>query len=370
MGEGLIASTSANQISTLYQQIAPVNNSPDPAQAVRLESTNIFSRPVAVPVFTGLLDCGHVAARTWFYLRAVDAKGQGWVETKVIELAEWMGLTRQTIYTHISNKIFFPQVHKTPTGRIRIYLAGIANVAIAVGLSSVKELGACAEYDPTWLSNHMVAVTYGTELEVQNGQRQAYKSALNSSKGVDKDKIIDPAFAAIAHSKKESKLRKAQDKRRSERGRSVVLQGFKSRGFRMFRIGFDQLVPGITQEEIGKRLNRSTRTIKRRLANTTRIRYGIAPLNRRRVIQKLAPDVEKRFGQYLDHMNLDFASVSYGDRIIQIGRFKVGEEAPQVYRLLTNVYDVNESAFVLLSARCARSRVKRIIKRLQEKNNA
>lgn len=323
-----------------------------------------------MPVFTGLLDCGHVAARTWFYLRAVDTMSQGWVDIKIVELAEWMGLSRYTIYRHISNKIFFPQVHKTPTGKVRIYLAGIANVAIAVGIDSVKELGACAEYDPKWLCSHMLSVTYGTELEVQNGQRQAFQSAIKSSKGVDRDKVIDPAFAAIAHSKKEVRLNKARDKKRKERGRSVVLRGFKSRSFRFFRIGFDQLVPGVTHDEISKRLGRSSRTIARRLSNTTRIRYGIAPLHRRRVIQKLAPDVEKRATEYLNHMHLDFASLSLGDRIVQIGRFKIGEEAPQIYRLLTNVYSFNDDAFVLLSARCARARTKRLIKRIKEKSDA
>jgi hypothetical protein len=154
----------------------------------------------------------------------------------------------------------------------------------------------------------------------------------------------------------------ARDKRRKELGRSVVLRGFKSRSFRYFRIAPDQLVPGITQKDMALRLNRSVRTIRRRLSNTTRIRYGIAPLNRRRVLQKLEPDTEKHFAEYLDSIHANYASVGYGDRIIQIGRIKIGEEAPQVYRLLTNIYNF-DTPFELMSARCARSRFKRAIKR-------
>jgi hypothetical protein len=330
-----------------------------------LERSASLAYPAAVVVFSGLLDCGHGAIRTWFALRAVDTKGQGWVDFKIADLANWMGCDRSTIYRHLSNKVFFPQVMKY-AGKVRVFLKSVAKVAADLGFDTVKSLGACAEFDPKWLGKHMLSVTYGTELEVQNGQRQAYRTAIYSSKGAQREKIVDPNFAAIAHSKKEDKLRKARDKRRQELGRSVVVQGFKPRSYRMFRIRFDQLVPGVTQEEIGKRLGRSTRTIKRRLNNTTRIRYGIAPLNRRRVIQELAPDVEKRFADYLNHMNLDFASVKYGNLVIQIGRFKVGEEKVRIYRLLTNAYDFNENAFTLLSARCARARTKRLLKRIKE----
>jgi hypothetical protein len=153
-------------------------------------------------------------------------------------------------------------------------------------------------------------------------------------------------------------------RRRKELGRSIVLSGFSPKAFRYFRIGHDQSVPGITQKEIGKRLNRSEQTIQRRLSNRTRVRAGIAPITRRRVIQKLTPDVQKRFTEYLDYINTNYASVTLDDCIIQIGRIKIGEEQPQAYRLLTNVYEFN---FPLLSARRARSRVNRLAKTIEKR---
>jgi uncharacterized protein YnzC (UPF0291/DUF896 family) len=342
----------------LYTKTSPVNKSADLIPKIKSDKF-----PVAVQVFSGLLDCGHPAVRTWFALRAMDVIGQGWVDIRVIDFAGWLGVTRYTTYRHIANKVFFPQVHRTAEGKVRVYLAGIAPVAIALGFTTVKSLGACTEFLPEWVGRGFVSRLQSTELEAQNAQRQAYRTAIKSAKGgLERSKIIDPAKAAIAHSKIEKRLIGARDKRRKELGRSVVLRGFKSRSFRYFRIAPDQLVPGITQKDMALRLNRSVRTIRRRLSNTTRIRYGIAPLNRRRVLQKLEPDTEKHFAEYLDSIHANYASVGYGDRIIQIGRIKIGEEAPQVYRLLTNIYHF-DTPFELMSARCARSRFKRAIKR-------
>jgi hypothetical protein len=329
-------------------------------QACPLENVVQGRLPLAVRIFAGLLDCGRSAVRTWFALRAIST--QGWVDIKVAEIAKWLSCDRSIVYRHLGDKIFFPQVSRVG-GKVRVYLAGIAKVGIALGYTTAKSLGACTEFYPKWLGRHSLAVLYGTELEAQQGQSQAYFTALNSE-GADESKIINPAKAVKVLSKKEQVLTKARDRRRKELGRSIVLSGFRPKAFRYFRIGHDQSVPGITQKEIGKRLNRSEQTIQRRLSNRTRVRAGIAPITRRRVIQKLAPDVEKRFSEYLNHINANYASVSLGDRIIQIGRIKIGEEQHQVYRLLTNVYSFD---FPLLSARRARARLNRLAKTIEER---
>jgi hypothetical protein len=329
-------------------------------QTRQLENVVEGRLPLACRVFSGLLDCGHAAVRTWFALRSIST--QGWVDIRVVEIADWMGCDRSIVYKHLADKIFFPQVLKA-RGKIRVYLRGIAKVAIALGYTRAKSLGACTEFDPKWLGRHSLAVLYGTELEAQQGQNQAYFTALNSE-GANEDKIINPAKAVKVLSKKEQVLTKARDRRRKELGRSIVLSGFRPKAFRYFRIGHDQSVPGITQKEIGKRLNRSEQTIQRRLSNCTRVRAGIAPITRRRVIQTLAPDVEKRFSEYLNHINANYASVSLGDHIIQIGRIKIGEEQHQVYRLLTNIYAFD---FPLLSARRARARLNRQAKAIEER---
>lgn len=336
-------------------------------QAHPLDSVVEGLLPLACRVFAGLLDCGHPAVRTWFGLKAVDVAGKGWVEIKVVEIAKWLGNDRTTVYRHLSDKIFFPSVHKTTKGKVRVYLRAIAKAAIALGYTTARSLGACSEFDPKWLGKHSLSVLYGTELEAQNGQRQAYQTAIHSTRGLERSKIINPAKAVVIKSKREQVLTRERDRRRKEAGRSMISSGFQARAFRYFRIGHDQSVPGVTQAEIANRLGRCDRTIRRRLSNKTRVRSGIAPLNRRRVLQTLPPDVQKRYSEYLKHIHSDFASVQYGDRIIQIGRIKIGEEESRVYRLLSNIY---EFAFPLLTARRARSRLKRLAKRIQEQCTA
>ncbi len=316
-------------------------------------------------VFSGLLDCGDSASRTWFALRALDTNGQGWVDIKVKQVSDWLGCDRSTIYRHLPNKTFFPYVIRSG-GKVRVYLRAIAKVAIDFGLD-VKGLGACTEFDPKWLGKHSLSVLYGTELEAQNGQRQAFQTAIHSTRGLKRSKIINPAKAVVIKSQREQVLTRERDRRRKEAGRSAVSPGFQARAFRFFRIAHDQSVPGVTQAEIANRLGRCDRTIRRRLSNATRIRCGLRPLNRRRVLQTLPPDVQKRYSEYLNHIHSDFASVQYGDRIIQIGRIKIGEETAQVYRLLTNVYEFN---FPLLSMRRTRARLKRLVKAIEEQCTA
>jgi hypothetical protein len=348
-------------LKKLYSTTSTKVNPSQNAQAAQSASVVVGKAfPKAVTVFSGLLDCGHAAVRTWFALRALST--QGWVDIRVSDIANWLGCDRSVIYKHLADKVFFPQVYKVGKN-IRVYLGGIHKVAIALGYMTAKSLGACTEFDPKWLGRHSLAVLYGTELEAQQGQSQAYFTALNSE-GANEDKIINPAKAVKVLSKKEQVLTNARDRRRKELGRSIVLSGFRPKAFRYFRIGHDQSVPGITQKELSKRLNRSEQTIQRRLSNRTRVRAGIAPITRRRVIQKLTPDVQKRFTEYLDHINANYASVTLGDRTIQIGRITIGNEPPTVFRLLTNVYEFN---FPLLSAKRARSRVNRLAKTLEER---
>jgi predicted transcriptional regulator len=335
----------------------------NPPNALERSASLVY--PAAVVVFSGLLDCGHPAVRSWFALKALDTNGQGWVDINIPKFSDWIGCACSTIYRHLPDKKFFHRIVRVG-GKVRVYLRAIAKVAVDFGLD-VKGLGACTEFDPKWLGKHSLSVLYGTELEAQNGQRQAYKTAIHSTRGLKRSKIINPAKAVVIKSKREQVLTRERDRRRKEAGRSAVSPGFQARAFRFFRIAHDQSVPGVTQSEIASRLGRCDRTIRRRLSNATRIRCGLRPLNRRRVLQTLPPDVQKRYSDYLNHIHSDFASVQYGDRIIQIGRIKIGEEEPRVYRLLSNIYEFD---FPLLSARRARARLKRLVKRIEEQCTA
>ena len=305
-------------------------------------------------VYAGLIDCGHAAVRSWFHLRALDTVGQGWVDIDLKEFCKEQGSSSATVYRHLGNKTFFPQVIRAKGGKIRVYMRSLAKACLDVGIDSGERLGACAEFLMKWLGDRHLCAIYATELTLQNGQRQAYHAATRAKKETDKSQIIDPSIAVIQLSKAEERLRIQEQRAARAAGRSVNFTGFKSRRFRFYRISPDQIVPGVTQKQVAKHLGRDERTIRRRSSNRQRARYGIAPLNRRRVLKELPPDVEKRFTEYLSQTNVNFAAVAYGDSIIQIGRIKIGNEPFRTYRLLTNIYEFD---FQLIRARRVRAKL-------------
>lgn len=311
-------------------------------------------------VFSGILDRGRSPARLWSVLRGLDNAGSGWIDTRVEDIARALNVSCGTVYRHLSDKTYFPQVLRARGGVIRIYYSGIAKVCLSLGFGSVSDLGACSEFRLDWLGDRGVTGIYLTEIEAQQKQRQAFYAAKNSTRkgSAERNNILSPNWAVTKLSKPEERLTRARNIRRSDNP-----VGFKSgvrRPFRFFRIRPEQFVPGATQKEIGQQLNRSERTIQRRLSNRNRIRCGIAPLNRRRVLREFPKDVEKRLDEYLIHLGTDFASVEVGGEIIQVGRISIGEEGPRVYRLLTNIY---EFTFPLLSSKRARNRVKNLLAR-------
>ena len=310
-----------------------------------------------VRVFSGILDRGRSPARLWSVIRGLDAAGSGWIDIRIEDIAKSLGVTCSTIYRHLSDKIYFPQVLRARGGIIRIYYSAIAKVCVSLGFRSVSDLGACSEFRLDWLGDRGISAIYATEIEAQQKQRQAFYAAKHSTKkgSAERNNILSPSWAVTTLSKPEQRLA-ANRTRRSDKQR-----GFKSgvrRAFRYFRIRPEQFVPGTTQKDISQQLNRSERTIQRRLSNRTRIGYGIAPLNRRRVLREFPKDIEKRLSEYLTHIGTDFASVEFGGDLIQIGRISIGDEGPRVYRLLTNIYEFN---FELLGSKRARSRVKNLL---------
>lgn len=313
-----------------------------------------------VRVFSGILDRGRSPARLWSVIRGLDEAGSGWIDTRVEDVAKALDVSCGTVYRHLSDKLYFPQVLRARGGVIRIYYSGIAKVCVSLGFRSVSDLGACTEFRLDWLGDRGVTGIYATEIEAQQKQRQAFYAAKHSTRAgsAERNNILNPDWAVTKLSKPEERLKRARNSRRSDNP-----VGFKSgvrRPFRFFRIRPEQFVPGTTQRDIGQQLNRSERTIQRRLSNRNRVGYGIAPLNRRRVLREFPKEVEKRLDEYLTHIGTDFASVEFGGEIIQVGRISIGEEGPRVYRLLTNIY---EFSFPLMSNKRARSRVKHLLAR-------
>lgn len=319
--------------------------------------------PTEIKVFANLLD-QRAAVRTWYAIRAIDQSGSGWVSINVKKFAEWLRVSASTVYSHLADSDLFPIINRAKNGYIRVFYRSLVKVAYSCGIESAVELGACTEFLPQWLGDRMLCAAYATEIQAQAGQRQAYYKAQKAGKKRDDgtkryDFITDPAIAVKQLSKNEKRITRGLR-------RSKVSLGLNSepasKAFRFYRIRNNQATPGISQEAIAKSMKRSRQTIQNRLRNTNRVRWGATPLNRRRVVREFTPAVEKRVGEYLDHIGTNFAAIKLEDsHISHVGLIKIGEEKARPYQLLTNIYDF---CFQLIPGKRNRSKLNRLAQKL------
>jgi porphobilinogen deaminase len=350
----------------LYSTIAPSDNLPDPIPEVGSAVCPSGRLPVAVKVFAGLIDT-KASVRTWYAIRSFDFNGSGFALINVKELAKYLSVTAQTIYAHLADSNLFPIVNRAKNGFVRIFYKSLVKVAYSLGIECAADLGAYTEFLPQWLGDRMRCAVYATEMQTQEGQRQAYYKAEKAGKKNRKtgksnyEQLIDPNVAVKQLSKNEKRIKRGLR-------RSKVLTGLNSNAtstaFRFYRIRLNQAVPSISQLAIALKMKRSRATIQNRLRNKNRARWGIELLNRRRVIREFAPDVEKRMGEYLDHIGSNFAAIKLEESFVShVGRIKIGEEQARPYQLLTNIY---EFSFELLPGKRVREKLNRLAKRIRD----
>jgi hypothetical protein len=236
-----------------------------------------------------------------------------------------------------------------------VFYASLYNVCLGLGIHSGQALGAVIEFEFSWLGSRSICAAYATEAQALNGQTQAYYAAKKAAGAKGKRFVRNPRIAV---------LHKTESEKIMEGSAQCVGSNVKPNRFRYYRIKPNMMVPGITQVELGKRMGKSDRTISRRLSNKNRKRLGIEPLHRRRVIQEFDEATENRLGVYLDCIKSTHASVQIGDRPINVGLIKIGDEPIRPYRLLTNIY---ASDFELLPGRRERRRLNRLGKKLENK---
>jgi hypothetical protein len=344
----------------------------------------------AAKSFPNLMDqgSGGAAARTWMVIRALDqqdgAFGKGWIRVDKQVLRKALGVSPATLTRHLRDQKFFPCVKRSRKGIITISYTSLNKVTVALG---VTELGPCCEMLIQDLGNRSRAMANGTETMVQFGQDQAVYRAerlRKTNKGF-KGTVYEPDYVVSALSQKEEFLRANSGFTSEDRKPDLGLDFNSIQGnefnidpeelfapsskasFRFFRIGPNDAAPGISQAKVAKLQGRSSKTISRRLQNVNRVRWGLEPLDRRRVIQRFPEDQEDLIRYRLDDLKVKYAALEHEGKLIQVGLLKLRNDKARPFLMLTNVYGCNN---VLVAARSTRKRLKRFLNEAEAKVQA
>jgi predicted DNA-binding transcriptional regulator AlpA len=319
----------------------------------------------SVRVFSCLLDAGMLGIRLYLFLRSRDKAGTGRLYLKVSDLCEALGVSRSTIYQWLKDKNCFyrPKYFKSGKnkGYVLVRYRALKDVCFRSGAYPTHWF----ELMPRELGNRMVAISTAVEAVVKTGQIQAEYALKHPPQPKDVKKrgfvnhqkydVIPAERAVKALSKVEKGHRETARLDKSQ----VKGYGFTSR-FRFFAISGRQRVAGVSQRWIAKKQKRSEPTACRRLSAKSRQKYGLAPLQRRRVAYEIGCDVfAARVQTYLEYeLGCDYGAIEHEGRIKMVAMLDLGN-GRKPYILLTNIYSTDIEVF---PCKYLRFRINRFVK--------
>jgi hypothetical protein len=253
------------------------NFTADPAIAtVRIHSRIVDGASLRDSERGGL---GQSAVYLWYLVRLLDARGSGCAEYKIQEFAEKLkrsvGTIRRYIYHGLKLRLF-QRVEKRGD-RIRVVYSSLFKVCAAWGIDN---WGAVTEVGLEDLQNGALKLI-ATQAEVQRLQDSSRRSAVREHrKGVaHPNELIDPPSQCS----------------RGTRG-SIIHQGA-----RMTFVDSEFIPFGVSQQGVAAAISRGDRTIRNRLSNQNRERYGLPRLARTQIAQT-SETLDDRFGWLLSHI--------------------------------------------------------------------
>lgn len=318
-----------------------------------------------VRVFSCLLDAKLAGIRLYLFLRSRDKAGTGLVYVRVSDLCQALGVSKSTVHAWLNDTECFLERKYFRRGKNKGY--------VLVRYRALKDICFRNEIYPShWfemmpkdLGRRMVAISLGTEAVVKKGQIQAEYALKHPPQPKDAKKRgfvnrqkydVIPAQRAVTALSKVEKGRREQTRLDQSQSKGY---GFTSR-FRYFAISGRQRVAGVSQRWVAKKQKRSEPTARRRLSAKSRQKYGLNPLQRRRVAYEIGCDVfAARVQTYLEYeLGCDYGAIEHEGHIKIVALLDLGN-GRLPYVLLTNVYGTDIEVF---PCKYLRFRINRFVK--------
>lgn len=304
-----------------------------------------------VRVFSCLLETALPGIRLYLFLRDRDRFGTGLMYVKIGEICEALGVSRSTVYKWLEDKECFHSRKYFTRGKnkgyARIRYRALKDICYRNGVYPDHWF----ELTPSQLGNRMVARLTGTEAAVAKGQIQSEFVLKHQPQPKDAQKrgsIGRQKFDVISAERAATALSKVE-KKRSETTRLDKIQskgyGFQPM-FRFFAISGRQRVATVSQRWVAKKQRRSETTSQRRLSAKSRQKYGLAPLQRRRVAYQIGCEAfAARVQHYLDYeIGCDYGAIEHEGRTKIVAMLDLGHGRlphilyPNVYKTEVKVY--------------------------------
>jgi len=308
-------------------------------------------------------------ARTYYYLKCHDIDGSGFVDIHPSQVLEDLGYCRATFYSHLSSQKFFHRTSplakrrkcwlKLPNGKFRIFLRSTAKVAISCGMDHI---GAAFYITPDDCVSSRRIKQVSAEAAIQYGQNQAQYLLNLAYKGKNSHTVYSIHSALFSCTQRESHT--AQTCQPVGR----VIDGQK----RFFRLHQGQHVPAMSLCSHASHISRSVATLVRYLNADSRRSEGLLPLPRKQVVRTLSDselfEANKRLffheqandcATYITIPVFKSHTRKFEDRHhMVVAKLQFGDERPNVYEVLPNVYG---ASMRMAKARHIRCQLKRIL---------
>lgn len=234
-----------------------------------LYSNCISSRDTSVLISSTLADRLPACAVLWWYSRAIDASGSGKATFTVRQAASDIGRDIQTIKRYLEDgaKAGLFRFARRSNGLIEVYYTALTKVALRRGYES---LGTFFKVTVDQLP-HLKAIA--TEAQAASLQRQSHHEMVAALKKEQQTKRVKFNTTADIFDQAPSVVCRGGNSNVIFIGKRAV---FVSQKFTVF---------GGSQKAIATQLDRSERTIQRRLSNTWRDRKGLDRVEKKQVCQ-------------------------------------------------------------------------------------
>lgn len=276
-------------------------------------------------IFEGLKEAG----RFYYYLRLLDANGNGNAVVDVHQTTKDLGIARATFYKYTQDERFVRNRVQLDKGTFRIFYHGVEKVCISlmVGGKS-QQLGTIVEMDLEDLSNWRELTTIGEAITLQYQSKHAASAALSKE---DKKKLEVMDLETIFKEKEQAELRKSEngpglpDFGHAIHSSLVLKTATKSKRVILYVDGNTQLQFGGSQETLAERMGVSVRTIQRRLKYANKVQQAYT--NEAITLEyEMAPFIDKE----------DWTT--YSKRYFKCA-FRKGKIEQEVFQSYTNLYD-------------------------------
>lgn len=228
----------------------------------------MFTLERELVIHSEIVEKAPAAKKLWYYCRAMDTKGSGKVTLTMSQIEDVLNISRTTIWRYYSTKLLFPKTIKRGE-LLTLYYRGIIPLCIDLG---INHWGTSTEINIEDLQKIKQFSTLAVTLSIQAKSKYLAnisvkeKAAANSNR----KRAVKGTYNPAINNNKLDSIFTSDHKSISE-----ISPGIMKKEYGVLFVNDQWTGFGPSQSTIGKKINRSIRTVNRRLREVNKIKVAI-----------------------------------------------------------------------------------------------